>query len=74
MTKEFNYIIDLFNKIYKPEFKIDINYGIIAHSKIQIKKTIIPLFERNWSEINSNSIIWKEWHGEQIPFFEETDT
>jgi len=68
MNNKSKYILDLFKKIYHPNVDFDISYGINNQSKIQIKKSNAKFFE-NRTMPDLNSVIWKEWQEEQIPFF-----
>lgn len=68
----FEYIYDLFCDIYKPNFEIDINYGLNNKSKIQIRKINVENFKNiNLSDTKPN--IYKEWQDKQIPFFFESN-
>lgn len=75
MTEAFKYIYELFLKIYKPDFKIDINYGENHNSKIRIHRANIDSYNNlNLSDIKT--VIHKEWGDKKIPFFfdsKETD-
>lgn len=74
MEKKFEYVIDLFNKIYgvkKGEF--DIHYGLDGTSKIQIRQGNIKFFEKQ-EKYDLREVKWKEWNSLFIPFlFDESD-
>jgi len=75
MIDTFRYIFELFLKIYKPDFNIDINYGKNNASKIQINRAKLDNFKNiNLSDIKT--VVYKEWGDKKIPFFfdsKETD-
>ncbi|MCK5033133.1 MAG: polysaccharide deacetylase family protein [Calditrichia bacterium] len=68
MLNKSKYILDLFKMIYKSDIEFDINYGIDNKSKIQIKKGNTKFFKEK-SMPSLADVKWKEWQGERIPFF-----
>jgi hypothetical protein len=70
----FNYIMKNFEALYKIEHgKFNINYGIDGISKIQIKQGNINYFSVK-ETLDPGCAIWKDWNGEGIPFFFDSES
>jgi hypothetical protein len=70
MQNKFQYIYSLFKKIYSVNNpSIGISYGLDNHSRIQIRKGNIGIFEKKEAFKDESSVILKIWKNMEIPFF-----
>jgi len=71
MKKKFDYILDLFLKSYNMgDLLPEISYGNQSRRCIHINQGKTGSFEtKGRIDIQKENIIWKTWHGENIPFF-----
>lgn len=71
MNNKSKYVIDLFRRIYQVPSKIKVNYGAYQPSGVAISSS--GVLENAEFSIDYQTVIWKEWVGEQIPFLFDSE-
>lgn len=67
----YDYTLQHFYLLYPKAKNLRFNYGAGGDAKITIKKYSGSFFEKK--RPRPQQFVWKEWHGERLPFFFEED-